>query len=783
VAGVIEPRRVLGVLIAAVVTINALVLALPEAVIPHRADLTDRVNLAAAALAAGCASWRATRSAGRYRWSWAALAAGCASWTAGQVAWIYLNTTGTYSYPSAADPAFLLFPPLASAALLLHPTDDEGQRLRRVLDAVMTALAAGLVIWAVALRGVVQAAGSGEPLAGAVSIAYPTLDLLLLVLTVLTLAHSPAARLPLGLITLGLTAFVVSDIIFIYQTAGGANPLNLIDLGWSLGFGCISVAALVDQRPPRPPLTTPSGLPIVSLVPYLPTVVAVTVAVAPQVSGQALPLEELLMAAALVLVLIVRQYLTMRQNQRLTAALTRQEAQLRHQAFHDALTGLANRALFRNRLEHAVDLHARDLRPVSVLFLDLDDFKVVNDTLGHAVGDALLVRTAERLRGAMRAGDTIARLGGDEFAVLLEDGFDPLASAARITDALRAPFDLDGRRIDVAVSIGVVELARTHAPADADELLARADTAMYAAKRSGKGRIVAHRPGMTLSELEDQRLRAVLLAAIDTGEIQLAYQPIVELASRRVVAVEALARWHRAGHDVPADDLIADATRTGVLPELTAALLAQACAQIAAWSPRGPLAVHVNVAPSQLVEGRLLDDVRTSVRRHGLAPGQLVLEITESGLLSEMTTAYDNVRALRRDGIGISLDDFGVGHSSLSRLQDIELDSVKIDRSFVERIDSHPRHAVFLSNVLGLARDISLPVIAEGVERVTQLTELERLGCPMAQGYIFGRPAPAADLALTVEHPIPSSTRTGHRQLTRTVGLADRDAEATDGDR
>ena len=233
----------------------------------------------------------------------------------------------------------------------------------------------------------------------------------------------------------------------------------------------------------------------------------------------------------------------------------------------------------------------------------------------------------------------------------------------------------------------------------------------------------------------------------------MAYQPIVELPSRRVVAVEALARWQRAGHNVPADDLIADATRTGVLPELSAALLAQACAQIAAWSPHGPLAVHVNVAPSQLVDDRLLDDVQTLVHTHRLLPGQLVLEITESGLLSEATTAYDNVRALRRSGIGISLDDFGVGHSSLSRLHDIELDSVKIDRSFVERIDLHPRHAVFLSNVLGLARDISLPVIAEGVERVTQLTELERLGCPMAQGYIFGRPAPAPASPLTSNTP------------------------------
>ncbi len=753
-------RRLLAGLIAIVVTFNAVVLILPGEVVPARSAFTDWTNLVAAALAAGCASWRATRSVGRPRWSWIALAAACTCWTAGQVEWIYLTAAGAYVYPSPADGAFLLFPPLASIGLLLHPTDSDGQRLRRGLDAVMTGLAAGLVIWAVALRPVVETASADRLLASAVSIAYPTLDLLLLVLTVLTLTRSPAARLPLGLITLGLTAFVVSDIVFVYQTAAGSNPLDLGDLGWSLGFGCISVAALTDLRPPRQPLTTPSGVPIVSLLPYLPTVVAVIVAVAPQLSGQALPVEELLIASTLSLVLIARQYLVMRQNQRLTTALTLREAQLHHQAFHDGLTGLANRDLFRNRLEHAVELHTRDLRPVSVLFLDLDDFKIVNDTLGHVIGDALLVHTAERLRGAMRAGDTIARLGGDEFALLLEDGSDPRTSAARIGDALRTPFDVDGRRIDIGASIGVVELAQADGPTTADELLARADTAMYAAKRSGKGRIVAHRPGMNLPELEDKRLRDLLRKAVAAGEIHLAYQPIVELPSRRVVAVEALARWRRAGHQVPAEELIADATRVGVLPELTDALLAQACAQIATWSSHAPLAVHVNVAPFQLADTRLTTTVRTLIGKHGLVPGQLVLEITESGLQSDLTRTQDTIGALRRDGIGISLDDFGVGHSSLSRLHDLELDSVKIDRSFVEQIDSDPRQALFLGNLLGLARDLSLPVIAEGVERVTQLAELERLGCTMAQGFIFGRPAPSATLTSILESTPASPTST-----------------------
>lgn len=741
---------------------GALVLLLPAELVPARVLLTDLSNLAAAALATACTAWRATRSVARYRGSWFALSAGCGMWTAGQVVWIWLTRAEIYSFPSPADVEFLLFPVLACLALLLHPTEGAADRVRRVLDAVMTSLAVGLVIWRVALGAVVRAASADETLSSAVTIAYPALDVLLLVLTVLTLTRSPDARLSLGLVTAGLVAFSVADITFVYQQVTGTDDLSPVDLGWGVGFACIALAALTRQVRPRDPFTTPIGAPVTGFLPYVPVTAALTLSVVPQLQGKPPPLDELIVAIALVVLLLARQYLTLRQNWRLATQLAARESQLRHQAFHDALTGLANRALFRDRLEHAVDLHARDLRPVSVLFFDLDDFKVVNDTLGHAAGDDLLIRVSERLRGAVRPGDTVARLGGDEFALLLEDGADPFTAAARITGALRTPFDIAGQHVEVPVSVGVVELAPSDTAVSADELLARADTAMYAAKRSGKARIVAHTAGMSLVELEDQRLRTVLRRAIAGGDIGLAYQPIVDLGSGRIVALEALARWRHDGTDVPPATFIDAATRTGVLNELTDALLAEACAQLADWtagrSDGNQLAVHVNIAPSQLVVPEFLRTVTDLVAAHRLQRGQLVLEITESGLVADLTAAQAALTVLRRAGVAVSLDDFGVGYSSLSRLNEIEIDSVKIDRSFLDRIDSDPRRAAFLRGLLRLAQDISLPVIAEGVELPGQLAELRRLGCTLAQGYLLGRPAfaPATTARLDLQRPVPS---------------------------
>jgi diguanylate cyclase (GGDEF)-like protein len=735
------------------------------------ADVHDRwtanlLQLFSAATATVLCGLRARSSAGRTRWAWVLLAVGTGSWAAGQASWTWIEIAlrEPAPFPSAADVGFVAFPVLAAGGLLLFPTHDgRTGRWRRTLDALMTTAAVGLVSWETALGAVVGFDVHEDSLASALLVAYPVLDVLVIVLAILTITRSTTGRTPLALVGLGLTAFSVADSGFAYAGAVGGYETSVLDLGWSAGFLLIGLAALsgrdaaaatpvTDRTHSRPSTRT-------AFLPYVPVAVALVVTGVTGSRGQQLDGWELLTAGLVVALLLARQYLTLRDNSTLAAELAARESELRHQAFHDALTGLANRALFLDRLDHALQLHARDLRPVAVVFLDLDDFKVVNDTLGHAVGDELLVRVAERLRGAVRAGDTVARLGGDEFAVLLEDGGDPAQTAAKVAGALTTPFTLRGDVVDVRASVGLCELSAEDAPLAADELLARSDTAMYAAKRSGKDTIVAYSAGMSLAELEDEELRTALRAAIAARRVRLAYQPIVDLDTGRLAGLEALARWRHEDRDVPPDVFIPLAERSGLMGPLTADLLDTACAQLAAWSADRVdlVTVHVNVAPSQLVAPGFVGTVSALVDRYALRPGALVLEITESGIFADLDAARRAVVELRRLGVGVSLDDFGVGYSSLAQLNAMPLDSVKIDRSFLAGVDSDPRQARFLHAVLRLAEEIDHPVVAEGVERPAQLTLLRALGCKHAQGYLLGRPVEVdAVPALLDGVPVPA---------------------------
>ena len=405
-------------------------------------------------------------------------------------------------------------------------------------------------------------------------------------LVVLTLARAPGNRVSLSLMAAGCTALAVSDSLFAYLTATTSYGGGAVDLGWMAAFVLLALAAIARDR------SRGDGSAAVaarvgdreSLLNYVPVVAALVVILALAAGGHLPSVYQLAAAAGVVTVMLLRQYLMLRRNGELALALAGREAQLVHQAFHDGLTGLANRALFQDRLAHALDLHQRDLRPVSVLFLDLDDFKLVNDSLGHRAGDELLLRVAERITGATRPGDTSARLGGDEFAVLIEDTGDPVALASRIVDVLRSPFVVDGTSVDVRASIGVFELAAQDGPTTADALLIHADTAMYAAKRSGKDRIVLYRNGMSLAELEDEELARALRAAIDSGELHLAYQPIVDLATGYATGVEALARWTHEGQTVPPTVFIPLAERCGLIDQLTAHVLGRACVQLGAWN-------------------------------------------------------------------------------------------------------------------------------------------------------------------------------------------------------
>ncbi len=432
----------------------------------------------------------------------------------------------------------------------------------------------------------------------------------------------------------------------------------------------------------------------------------------------------------------------------LRASAVEHESRLHWQAFHDQLTGLPNRSLFLERFGHAADVHTRDGRPLAVLAFDLDDFKAVNESLGQAAGDALLGLVARRVQRQVRTGDTLARLSGDEFAVLLEDGADPLPLAHRLLGSLTRPFRLGRQSVTVRASLGVACATPTRTtPVHA--LLAEADTALYVAKSRGKGGVAVFDASMTLPAVRDLQLRDPLEKAIERGAVRPAFQPIVELASGRVTAFEALARWDLAGTAVPPDQFIPVAARTGLLHGLTDSMLDQVGAQLASWSRRygdDHLTAAVNIPPSLVVDTAFPDRVGACIARHALRPGQLVLELTEDALLTDFDTAQRVTRRLRSVGAVLSLDDFGSGASSLLHLQRVPLTSMKVDRSFAVDLDSDPGAERFMRALLHLGGDMGLQVVVEGIERPSQAAVLRRLGCTHVQGYLFGRPSTAADI-------------------------------------
>lgn len=424
----------------------------------------------------------------------------------------------------------------------------------------------------------------------------------------------------------------------------------------------------------------------------------------------------------------------------------RREAEelLRHQAFHDPLTGLANRALFTDRVEHALVVHERIGDEAAVLFLDLDDFKAVNDSLGHLAGDELLRAVGLRLRDALSPRHTVARLGGDEFAILVEDARGASAAvhaAELIVGALQAPFDIEGREVFVTASVGIA-VGR-----DKEELLRSADVAMYRAKASGKAQYVVYAPRMD----EDVVGRLELVADLRRAHIEefvLHYQPTVELATGKIVGFEALVRWqHPTRGLLQSSDFIPLAEETGRIVEIGRWVLVEACRQTARWraalAGSETLSVSVNVSTRQVRRPALIEDVLQALENSGLAAEALTLEITESVLAhrrEEMAIILDEVAGL---GVRLALDDFGTGYSSLSLLQDLPVHTLKIDRSFVHSIDIGPERRAFVKAIVDLAHALELTVVAEGIEAPAQTAELQRLGCRYGQGFEFSVPLEA----------------------------------------
>ena len=426
--------------------------------------------------------------------------------------------------------------------------------------------------------------------------------------------------------------------------------------------------------------------------------------------------------------------------------------QLRHEASHDSLTTLANRGLFRDRVEK--ELRGADSRPatLTILFLDLDGFKEVNDTLGHAVGDTLLIQVAERLRSCVRPSDTVARLGGDEFAVLIADRSserDGAIVADRITKAMREPFVVEGREIDVGASIGIA--ATDEHVEDADDLLRNADLAMYRAKASGAGRFERYEPKLHVARAERIKLEAELREAIAGGELELHYQPMLSLATGEIVGVEALARWkHPVRGYVPPGEFVQLAEETGLIRRLGCWGLTEACRQLARWDEllpgRSGLTMSVNISGRHLEEAALVDDVREALAESGVAARRLLLELTESLLMAHTDENVELLARLKELGVRLAIDDFGTGYSSLAYLHRFPADVIKIDRSFVEQLGGSDADGALLRTIVQLGRSLRMVTVAEGVETAEQAESLRGMGCELAQGYHFERAVPAGQL-------------------------------------
>ena len=445
----------------------------------------------------------------------------------------------------------------------------------------------------------------------------------------------------------------------------------------------------------------------------------------------------------------------------------RAQEQLAHSTLHDGLTNLPNRTLFLDRLQHVITMSKRQTRyQFAVLFIDVDDFKVFNESLGNAFGDELLIQIAQRLTASVRSLDTIsrnfgndsqsgnsdstlARLAGDEFTILLDeirDSADSVRVAERIQQRLADPFHISGHEIFICVSIGIA--VSVAADTGAEDMLRDAEIAMHRAKRAGKARCQLFDGAMHASAVARLRLETDLRKAFDRQEFLVYYQPILSLADQRIVGFEALSRWQRDGKIVSPAEFISVADEIGLIVSINRSLLREGCQQLKAWNAqfpsRPPLKLAMNVSPKHFVQPELAAEIDLIVKESGLVPSCLQLEIMETVAMGDPDRAATVLSELRSIGVGLSIDDFGTGYSSLSRLQQLPIDTLKIDRSFIMRMEEEPESYEIVRTIVTLAHNLGLKVVAEGAETAAQVKTLTLLKCDFVQGYFFSKPASAA---------------------------------------
>jgi diguanylate cyclase len=442
-------------------------------------------------------------------------------------------------------------------------------------------------------------------------------------------------------------------------------------------------------------------------------------------------------------------------------AVRKQTLELSHAAQHDFLTGLPNRSLVNDRITQAISFSARYTKQLAVMFVDLDLFKRINDSLGHAVGDQLLQQVAIRIVACVRRSDTVARIGGDEFLVLLSQvghAEDAVFIARKILTSLAAPYLIDQKQLQINVSIGVSTYPDDGA--DSETLIHRADTAMYEAKKLGRNNCQFFRPEMQARVLEWQSLEGSLRCALERNEFMLEYQPKIDLSTGGISGVEALLRWNHPERGlIQPLKFVPIAEDSGLIVPIGQWVLLEACRQARAWMDAGlpPVRIAVNVSALQFAAKDFLSSVRAALISTGIDPCNLELELTETVLMQDAESAVQTLRALKAIGVQLAVSDFGVGYSSFSYLRKFPLDALKVDRSFITDISSNPDNAMILSALINIGKSLRHRVVAEGVETEEQLHFLQQEGCSEGQGYFFCRPRIAEKFAQFLERGVTES--------------------------
>jgi diguanylate cyclase len=728
---------------------------------PSAMHLVDFVGaLGPSVFAAVSAALAAQRSRGRQRQAWALMTVGLTAWSFSEIAVLYhrfWRGSVLPLYPSAANVGFLLFPVAACIAMLVFPAGyPGGSRLRMALDGAIVAASLFVVAWVVVLRQTYAATDVNRAL---LPLIYPASEIMTITVAVLVLARAHARwRMTITLLAMGMTLIAASGSAYAYLLARNTYAFeSRFGLGWPAGLVILGIAALTcpteaPSAPAKPPAssTAPASL----WLPYLPLAIAGGLELV--VFRTSMPSDPAFAVVPwLVIAVLARQFLVVAENRRLLNSVS-------DRALRDPLTNLANRVLFHDRLEHALQLYHRDKRSVAVLSMDLDDFKLINDKLGHLAGDALLIQAGQRLLGCARTGDTVARLGGDEFAVLIEDaGEKAHLIAYQIMEAFERPFSTDGEIIFMRPSAGLAVADADDSDLYAAELLKRADMAMYSAKRQ-RGGLQTFSPEMHLKDaaipafpasevlpsrsgLVEVRLLSDLRQAISRRALTVLYQPKVDLRNSDLVGAEALVRWpHPIFGLVRPQQFLPLVRQHGLMRTVTDLVLDQALGDAARWRQRGvEVPVAVNLFPPLVGDVGLPSRIFDALARHDLPGDSLIIEITEDLLLDNIDLTRNVLEALRERNIHIALDDFGSGYSALTYLRKLPIDEVKVDHDLIGNVLTDPRADAIVRAVFDLAHALNVRTVAEGVENAKIAAYLRDCGCEVAQGIYYSPPVPA----------------------------------------